>query len=137
MTNTYQIYLISDSTGETLDRVFLAIKAQFRNIEYKVNSSHPLYDTMRKVVMKHLGLEDIVETVISKIGNVKQIVLLGDYAKGIDSGTIEVMLIGDNLNMDYTSQLEVKIEKIIKRKVTFYLSSKFLKNQKHIILYEA
>ena len=46
-------------------------------------------------------------------------------------------LIGDNLNMDYTSQLEVKIEKIIKRKVTFYLSSKFLKNQKHIILYEA
>ena len=106
-------------------------------VEYKVNSSHPLYDTMRKVVMKHLGLEDIVETVISKIGNVKQIVLLGDYAKGIDSGTIEVMLIGDNLNMDYTSQLEVKIEKIIKRKVTFYLSSKFLKNQKHIILYEA
>ena len=63
--------------------------------------------------------------------------MLGDYAKGIDSGTIEVMLIGDNLNMDYTSQLEVKIEKIIKRKVTFYLSSKFLKNQKHIILYEA
>ena len=62
--------------------------------------------------MKHLGLEDIVETVISKIGNVKQIVLLGDYAKGIDSGTIEVMLIGDNLNMDYTSQLEVKIEKL-------------------------
>ena len=38
MTNTYQIYLISDSTGETLDRVFLAIKAQFRNIEYKVKS---------------------------------------------------------------------------------------------------
>ncbi len=38
MSNTYQIYLISDSTGETLDRIFLAIKAQFLNIEYKVNS---------------------------------------------------------------------------------------------------
>jgi len=38
MSNTYQIYLISDSTGETLDRVFLAIKAQFTNIEYNVNS---------------------------------------------------------------------------------------------------
>ena len=38
MSNTYQIYLISDSTGETLDRVFLAIKAQFKNIEYEVNS---------------------------------------------------------------------------------------------------
>ena len=38
MSNTYQIYLISDSTGETLDRIFLSLKAQFKNIEYKVNS---------------------------------------------------------------------------------------------------
>ena len=38
MGNTYQIYLISDSTGETLDRIFLALKAQFLNIEYKVHS---------------------------------------------------------------------------------------------------
>ena len=38
MSNTYQIYLISDSTGETLDRIFLALKAQFKNIEYNVHS---------------------------------------------------------------------------------------------------
>jgi regulator of PEP synthase PpsR (kinase-PPPase family) len=38
MSNTYQIYLISDSTGETLDRIFLALKAQFTNIKYKVHS---------------------------------------------------------------------------------------------------
>ena len=38
MNNTYQIYLISDSTGETLDRIFLAIKAQFKNIDYKVHT---------------------------------------------------------------------------------------------------
>ena len=38
MSNTYQIYLISDSTGQTLDRIFLAIKAQFTNIEYKIHT---------------------------------------------------------------------------------------------------
>ena len=38
MSNTYQIYLISDSTGETLDRIFTAIKAQFKNIDYKINT---------------------------------------------------------------------------------------------------
>ena len=38
MSNTYQIYLISDSTGETLDRIFLALKAQFKNIEYKIHA---------------------------------------------------------------------------------------------------
>ena len=38
MNNTYQIYLISDSTGETLDRIFLALKAQFNNTKYKIYS---------------------------------------------------------------------------------------------------
>ena len=38
MSNTYQIYLISDSTGETLDRIFTAIKSQFTNIDYKVST---------------------------------------------------------------------------------------------------
>jgi len=37
MNNTHEIYLISDSTGETLDRIFLALKAQFNNIQYKVH----------------------------------------------------------------------------------------------------
>jgi len=38
MNNIYQIYLISDSTGETLDRIFIAIKAQFKNIDYKIHT---------------------------------------------------------------------------------------------------
>ncbi len=38
MSNIYQIFLISDSTGETLDRIFTAIKAQFKNIDYKIHT---------------------------------------------------------------------------------------------------
>ena len=38
MSNSYQIYLISDATGETLDRIFIAIKAQFKNIDYKIHT---------------------------------------------------------------------------------------------------
>ena len=37
MNNTYEICLVSDSTGETLDRIFLALKAQFKNTKYKIN----------------------------------------------------------------------------------------------------
>jgi len=47
-------------------------------IEYNVNPNHPLYETMRKVVMKHLGLEDIVETVLENEMLVK-ITALGKY----------------------------------------------------------
>tara|TARA_B100002019_G_C21268567_1_gene600837 strand:+ start:1759 stop:2229 length:471 start_codon:yes stop_codon:yes gene_type:complete len=105
-------------------------------IEYQANTTHPLYEVLRKVVMKHLGLEDIVETVLERIGNVKKIILVGDYAEGNDTGNIEIFLIGNDLNMVYISQLEEKIEKLIKRRVSFYLASKFISDRKHIVLYE-
>ena len=105
-------------------------------IEYQANTKHPLYDILRKVVLKHLGLEDIVETVLERMGNVQKIILVGDYAEGNDSGNIEIFLIGKGLNMEYISQLEEKIEKLIKRKVSFYLASKFLSERKNILLYE-
>ncbi len=37
MKNIHQVYLISDSTGETLDRIFMALKAQFNNFDYLLN----------------------------------------------------------------------------------------------------
>ena len=104
-------------------------------VEYKVNSKHPLYDTLKKVVYKHLGLEDLVSTVIERMGNVKKIILIEDYAKGIDSKNIEVVLVGQYLNFEYISQLEEKIEKLIKRKVSFYLASKFLSDKPHIVIF--
>ena len=104
-------------------------------VEYKANTQHPLFEVLQKVVLKHLGIEDILDTVLERMGDVQQIILVGDYAKGHDSGKIEVFLIGQGLNMEYINQLEKKIEKLIKRKVSFYLASKFLSNQEHIVLF--
>ena len=106
-------------------------------IEYKANIKHPLFGVLQKVVLKHLGLEDIVETVLERMGPVDQIILVGDYANGVDSGLIEVFLIGQNLNMDYIAQLENKIENLIGRKVSFYLASKFLADRDHIVLFQS
>ena len=110
---------------------------QDNKVEYRVNASHPLYETLRKVVLKHLGLEDLVEVVLDRMGNVQHILLIGDYAKGLDSGNIEVFLIGNDLNFNYISQLEQKIENLIRRKVSFYLSSSLPTNQFHISLYSS
>ena len=61
-------------------------------VEYEANTDHPLYEVLRKVVLKHLGLEDIVESVLDRMGNVEQIILVGDYANGQDTGRIEVLV---------------------------------------------
>ena len=106
-------------------------------VEYKANTDHPLFDTLKKVVYKHLGLEDLVSTVIERMGNVKKIILIEDYAKGNDSGLIEVFLIGQDLNMEYIAQLEEKIEDLIGRKISFYLAFKFLADREHIVLFNS
>ena len=104
-------------------------------VEYKANTKHPLFDVLQKVVLKHLGLEDVVDTVLERMGEVKQIILVGDYVHGNESGKIEIFLIGEQLNLDYIAQLEEKIEKLIKRKISFYFASKFLSSQPYIVLF--
>ncbi|MDO7581501.1 MAG: ArsR family transcriptional regulator, partial [Flavobacteriaceae bacterium] len=61
-------------------------------VGYKANIKHPLFDILQKVVYKHLGLEEIVERVLERMGPVQKILLVGDYAQGLDSGTIDVVL---------------------------------------------
>ncbi|NDG37193.1 MAG: ArsR family transcriptional regulator, partial [Alphaproteobacteria bacterium] len=54
-----------------------------------------------KLVKKHLRLDEMVETIVKRIGDVQKIILIGDYAKGIDSGLIEVLLIANDINLEY------------------------------------
>ena len=63
MSNPYNIYLISDSTGETLDRIFLALKAQFKNFSY--DTSHFSFTRTENQVIKILeNSEKIKNTII-------------------------------------------------------------------------
>ena len=102
---------------------------------YRANSSHPLFKIIQKIVHKHLGIEEILETVLKRIGEVKKIMILGDYAEGIDSGHIEILIVGENINKDYLDEIYPKIELKIKRKVSFFVSSSTLK-QKTLTIFE-
>jgi len=105
-------------------------------IGYKANVNHPMFEILQKVVFKHLGLEDIVDHVLAQMGDVMEIHLISDYAKGLDTGLIEVLLIGDKLNTDYITNLEQKIEKLIERKVQFIISNRKATDQNSILLYQ-
>ena len=103
-------------------------------IVYNANTSHPMFDVLQKIVRQHLGLEEIVETVIKRIGDIDEIALAGDYAKGIDSGNIEIIINGSKVNNEYLKNIKSKIKKKIGREVTFLLNQKL--NSNSIILYK-
>jgi len=106
---------------------YLEKHSENNKVIYKANASHPLFKIIQKIVHKHLGIEEILESVYDRIGDVKKIMILGDYAKGIDSGLIEILIVGDNINKKYLDEISPKIELKIKRKVSFFVSSKSLK----------
>ena len=69
------------------------------------------------MVSKFLGLDDLLEKVVKRMGNVEKAVIIGDYAKGIDSGTIHMILIGKNLDREYLDFLINKTYEKISRNV--------------------
>ena len=114
---------------------YLEKQNQNNKIIYWANINHPLFKIIQQIVRKHLGIEDILETVFDRIGNVKKVILLGDYSKGIDSGLMEVLIVGENINSNYLNEITSKIEKKIKRKVNFIVSNK-VPNQNSLIIFE-
>ena len=115
---------------------YLYKRNENNKVIYSANISHPLFYIIQKIVHKHLGIEEILESVYKKIGDVKKVLLLGDYAKGIDSGTIEVLIVGENINKKYLDKISPKIENKIKRKVSFFVSCQVLK-QPSLVVFEA
>tara|TARA_B100001063_G_scaffold239209_1_gene262479 strand:+ start:1202 stop:1708 length:507 start_codon:yes stop_codon:yes gene_type:complete len=114
---------------------YLVKKDSNNKVIYAANVNHPMFDIMQSIVRKHLGIEDIVQRILNKIGSIQKIVLLGDYAHGIDSGTIDVLIVGSDIDKNYLDEIQSKIEKEIKRKVNFLISSTG-SSQKGLVVFE-
>ncbi|SHO64429.1 transcriptional regulator [Algoriphagus zhangzhouensis] len=92
-------------------------------ISYQANTQHPFYINIRDIIRKYLGLDMLLEQILERMGEVGQVVLVGDISKGIDSGKIDVVVTGENLNKDYIKSLTKRIEEMIERKVVFMLKN--------------
>lgn len=112
-------------------------------ILYKANTQHPIYQDIRNLVAKYLGFDQIIETVLQRIGNLESAVVVGDYARGHDSGIIDLRLVG-HVDMDYLEQLIPKAEGLINRKIRYTVQlpdhnglGYDFESQPHILLWRA
>ena len=101
---------------------YLKKNQENNKIQYLANTMHPLFSSLQKIVHQHLGLEFIAEQVIDRMGDVQTISLVGDYAQGRDTGTIEIVICGHQLNHDYLVGLTRKIEAQIDRRLQIKVS---------------
>lgn len=96
---------------------YLIKKRENNKINYLANKNHPLFNILVDLVKKHTGIEQIIDNIVLSIENLKAIYLLGDYAKGIDSGVIQIFIDADHVNNNYLKDIIHKTEKKINRKI--------------------
>ena len=86
---------------------------------YLANTNHPLFSDLNSLLLKHVGLDKIIDKVISKLGMLDSVYLIGDLAKGINSNIIDLLFVSDNVDNDYLQELINKVEKVLERKVQY------------------
>jgi predicted nucleotidyltransferase len=83
---------------------------------YKVNVNHPMFKSLRGVILQYVGLDQIIENVLEKLGNVDEVYLTGDLALGKNNPFVDLVIVGD-IDKGYLYQLIEKAEKLIDKKI--------------------
>lgn len=108
------------------------------------NISHPLYPDIKNILMKHIGIDKIVDNVVKKLGKVKKVFISGDFAKGIDNKIIDLLFVGNDINKSFLIELIEKVERKINRKIRYVVfnENEFReykhnnKDLKHLLIWE-
>lgn len=111
---------IRKELNQLSDAGYLVRFQENNRIYYQANTEHPLFQSLQNLVRTYLGFDQAVDQVLQRAGEVSLVSLLGDYAKGIDSGTIELLVIGDKLDKAYLLQLSAKMEQLLGKNIQLY-----------------
>lgn len=86
---------------------------------FQANADHPLYSPINDLLIKHIGFDSILERVVLKLGDIKKVIVVGDFARGVDSNIIDLIFVGDEINKTYLINLVEKVEVQINRKIRY------------------
>jgi hypothetical protein len=87
-----------------------------QKVLYRPNIQNLFYKELCGLVSKHMGFDQLIERVLDQMGELIAAYVVGDYAKGLDTGTIEVAIVGE-VNSEYLERLTKRAQEELERKV--------------------
>ncbi|MFC1862388.1 winged helix-turn-helix domain-containing protein [Thermodesulfobacteriota bacterium] len=110
----------SNAVREELNQLsnskFLKSEKNGRQVYYMANKEHPLFPELRSMVNKVMGLDKVIDSIVTRLGDLELAFLLDDYAEGKDTGIMDLLLVGD-IDQYHLNDLSRKTERYIKRKI--------------------
>jgi len=115
-----------------------------RQVFYMANEDHPLFPELKSMVSKVMGIDQIIDGIVNRLGDLEMAYLMDDYAEGKDSGIIDLLLVG-NIDQYHLNDLSRKTERYIKRKIRSLVLSRQeykrllpkLKGRPRVLVWEA
>ncbi len=115
-----------------------------RQVVYAANPRHPLFPELQSMVNKVMGIDQVLDSIVTRLGNLEQAYLMDDYAEGKDTGIIDLLLVG-RIDEYHLNDLSRKTERYIKRKIRSLVLSKDefdqlkprLQNRPRLLIWEA
>jgi hypothetical protein len=102
---------------------------------FHANTKHPLFPDIQNIVRKYTGIDEVIEKVVKHLGDPREVYLVGDLAKGFDSEQIEILIVGNDIDIDYLAQLVKKAQKLIKKEIKTQVKSvqEFIREQENLL----
>ena len=114
------LHVSSNAVREELNQLtktkLLLSEKNGRNVFYTANNDHPLFPELRSMVSKVMGLDQVIESILTRLGDLEKAYIIDDYAEGKDTGIIDLVLVG-NIDQYHLNDLSRKTEQYIKRKI--------------------
>jgi len=142
-----ELHVSTNAVREELNQLtktkLLTSEKDGRNVYYTANSDHPLFPELRSMVGKVIGLDQVIESILTRLGELEKAYLIDDYAEGKDTGIIDLVLVGI-IDQYHLNDLSRKTERYIKRKIRtlvltreeFNAFEQALQNRPHFLVWE-
>jgi len=110
----------TNSVREELNQLtktkLLKSKKNGRQVYYSADTGHPLFPELKSMVSKVMGIDQVIDGIVNRLGDIEEAYLIDDYAEGKDTGIIDLLLVGD-VDQYHLNDLSRKTERYIKRKI--------------------
>ncbi len=88
---------------------------------YHANTQHPLFPEINSLLMKYVGIDQVIEKVVKKLGKLEMVYLVGELAKGKNSPIIDLWFVGEDIDKNYLLELVEKVEELLERKLRYII----------------
>jgi ABC-type Mn2+/Zn2+ transport system ATPase subunit len=89
---------------------------------FRANILHPLFNEVNSILRKQVGIDQIIDGVITRLGDIDRVYVAGALAKGMDSNIIDLVFVG-KIDVEYLIRLIDRVENLIHRKIRYVIYS--------------